>query len=96
MTLAGLITILFPATYTQEPVLQLGSLFLAATIPAGISASLVALKLEGAKKDFKKVGYAWILNYIATPVIAFAALKGLFSKKGYFHRTRKTGKITKE
>jgi ACR3 family arsenite efflux pump ArsB len=52
--------------------------------------------LEGAKKDFRKIGYAWLLNFIVTPMIAFAALKGLSMRKGYFHRTYKTGKILKE
>jgi hypothetical protein len=33
---------------------------------------------------------------VVTPVIAFAALKGLLTGKGYFHRTYKTGKILKE
>ena len=66
-----------------------------ASIPAGVATSLVALYLEGARKDFRKVGYAWLLNFVATPVIAAAALKGLLTRKGFFHRTHKTGRITK-
>lgn len=95
LTLGWLIIILFPTHYLPNPIFQLGTVFLFASVPAGVSASLVALYLEGAKKDFKKVGYAWLLNFVATPVIAFAALKGLFSRKGYFHRTHKTGRVTK-
>jgi cellulose synthase/poly-beta-1,6-N-acetylglucosamine synthase-like glycosyltransferase len=90
------ITLLFPTVYLPLPIVQTSLLLLLASMPAGVSASLVALSLEGARKDFRKVGYAWVLNFVATPVIAFAALKGLFTRKGYFHRTFKTGKITKK
>lgn len=96
LTLAGLITLLFPTVYLPLPIVQMSSLLLLASIPAGVSASLVALYLEGARKDFKKIGYGWLLNFVTTPVIAFAALKGLFSRKGYFHRTPKTGMVTKK
>lgn len=96
LTLAGLITLLFPTVYMPLPIVQISLLLLLASMPAGVSASLVALYLEGARKDFKKVGYAWLLNFVVTPVIAFAALKGLLSRKGYFHRTQKTGRVTKE
>ena len=96
LTFAGLITLLFPTMYVQLPIVQVGSLLLLASIPAGISASLSALYIEGARKDFKKIGYAWLLNFVTTPIVAFAALKGLVSEKGYFHRTVKTGKITKK
>jgi hypothetical protein len=71
-------------------------MLLLASIPAAISASLVALSLEGARKDFRKIGYAWLLNIVVTPVIAFAALKGLLTRKGYFHRTFKTGKVLRK
>jgi len=95
LSFTGLITLLFPTVYLPLPIVQTSMLLFLASIPAGVSASLVALSLEGARKDFKKVGYAWLLNFVATPVIAFAALKGLLTRKGFFHRTHKTGKITK-
>lgn len=96
LTIAWLITLLFPNVYLPLPIVQSGMFLLLASLPAAILASLVALSLEGARKDFSKIGYAWLLNFVVTPVIAFAALKGLFKRKGYFHRTYKTGKILKE
>jgi cellulose synthase/poly-beta-1,6-N-acetylglucosamine synthase-like glycosyltransferase len=96
LSLTWIITLIFPAVFLPMPIVNAGLILLLATIPAGVSASLVALSLEGAKKEYRKVGYAWILNFVATPVIAFAALKGLFTAKGFFHRTPKTGKILKE
>lgn len=70
------------------------SLLLAAT-PAAISASLTALYLENDKKDYSKFIYAWLLNFLLIPHMAYSALKGLLTKKGYFTRTYKTGKIIK-
>jgi cellulose synthase/poly-beta-1,6-N-acetylglucosamine synthase-like glycosyltransferase len=96
LSLAWLITLLFPTVYLPHPIVQTGLFLLLASVPSGVFSSLVALSLEGAKKDFRKVGYAWLLNFVVTPVIAFAALKGLLTRKGFFHRTHKTGKITKK
>jgi len=96
LTAAWLITLLFPSVYLPLPIVQTGAFLLLASIPSAILASLVALSLEGARKDFRKIGYAWLLNLVVTPVIAFAALKGLFTRKGYFHRTYKTGKILRK
>jgi len=93
LTVASLITLIFPNVYRPLPIMQTGMVLLLASIPAAIFASLVALSLEGARKDFGKIGYAWVLNYIVTFVIAYAALKGLFTRKGCFRRTYKTGKI---
>ena len=95
LALAGLLTAVFPSVYIPLPIVQISLVFLLICIPAGVSSSIVALYLEGAEKDYHKIGYAWLLNLVATPVIAFAALKGLFSRKGYFHRTHKTGRIIK-
>ena len=96
LSLMWIITLLFPTIFLPLPIVNIGLLLLLATIPAGVSASLVALSLEGARKDYSKVGYAWVLNFIATPIIAFAALKGLLTRKGVFHRTPKTGRIIKQ
>lgn len=96
LSFVGLITLLFPAVYLPLPIVQISMLLFLASIPAGVATSLVALHLEGARKDFRKVGYAWLLNFVATPVIAAAALKGLLTRKGFFHRTPKTGRITKK
>jgi len=96
LSLAGLITLLFPTVYLPFPLTQASLLLLLAIMPAGVSASLAALYLEGARKDFSKIGYAWLLNYVTLPVMAFGALKGLLTRKGYFHRTHKTGRITKK
>jgi len=96
LTVAGLITLMFPRAYFALPLVQTGFLLLLASVPAAFMTSLVALSLEGAKKDFRKIGYAWLLNFIVTPVFAFAALKGLFTSNGYFRRTYKTGKIVRK
>ena len=96
LIVAWLITLMFPTVYLPLPIVQMQMMLLLASIPAAISASLVALSLEGARRDLGKIGYAWLLNIIVTPVIAFAALKGLFTRKGYFNRTYKTGKILRK
>jgi cellulose synthase/poly-beta-1,6-N-acetylglucosamine synthase-like glycosyltransferase len=93
LTAAWLITMLFPSVYLPLPIVQAGMFLLLASIPAAIFASLVALSLEDARRDWRKIGYVWLLNFIVTPVVAFAALKGLLMRKGHFHRTYKTGKI---
>ncbi|UCD25989.1 MAG: glycosyltransferase family 2 protein, partial [Candidatus Bathyarchaeota archaeon] len=84
LTVAGLITLLFPSAYFSLPLVQTGFMFLLASVPAAFMASLVALSLEGAQKDFRKIGHPWLLNFIVTPVFAFASLKGLFTRNGYF------------
>ena len=96
MGLTSLVTFLYPNVFLPDSISQTGTILLFGSIPSAFFASLIALSLEGARKDFRKVGYAWLLNIVTIPVIAFAALKGLFTKKGYFHRTFKTGKVTKE
>lgn len=96
LTFASLLTLLFPAVYLPSSIVQIGTALLLASVPAAILASLGALYLEGARKDFKKIGYAWLLNFIVTPILAYAALKGVIMKKGFFHRTFKTGMVTKK
>ena len=60
-----------------------------------VFADIVALKSEGCSSDLPKIPYSLILGYITTPITAYYSLKGLLSDKGHFHRTYKTGKITK-
>ena len=93
LMVAWLMTFLFPAYFLPQPVMQASLLLFLAIVPSGVFSSLVALWLEDAKGDFRKIGYAWFLNLLMAPVVAYAALKGLFTRKGYFHRTHKTGKI---
>jgi cellulose synthase/poly-beta-1,6-N-acetylglucosamine synthase-like glycosyltransferase len=95
LTAAGLLTIMSPGRYLPTPIVQTSILLLLASTPAAIIASTIALSMEGAKKDIKKIPYAWLASYAVTPIVAYAALKGLFTRKGYFHRTYKTGKILK-
>jgi cellulose synthase/poly-beta-1,6-N-acetylglucosamine synthase-like glycosyltransferase len=96
LTAAWLLTMIFPGRYLPTSMVQTSIFLLLASIPAAIIASIIALSLEGAKKDIGKIPYAWLASYAVTPVVAYAALKGLFTRKGYFHRTYKTGKILKE
>ena len=70
-------------------------MFVAIGFPSLIIASIVALSSENQKGDFGKIPNLLILGYISTPVVAYAALKGLLSDKIFFHRTYKTGKVTK-
>jgi cellulose synthase/poly-beta-1,6-N-acetylglucosamine synthase-like glycosyltransferase len=93
---AILIVAVFPSTTFPVYLSQIQTILLFASVPAAISASFVALLLENSKKDFKKIGYTWLINFLIVPAIAYAALKGLFIRKGKFNRTFKTGKITKE
>jgi cellulose synthase/poly-beta-1,6-N-acetylglucosamine synthase-like glycosyltransferase len=90
---AWLLTLLFPRYFLPLPIVQAGLLLFIVSVPSGILSSLVALSLEGAKKDFRKIPYAWILNFVMVPAMALASLKGLFTKRGVFHRTYKTGKV---
>lgn len=70
-------------------------LFVAIGVPSLAVASIVALKLENQREYFSKIPNLLILGYLSTPVTAYASLKGLITGKSYFHRTYKTGKITK-
>jgi cellulose synthase/poly-beta-1,6-N-acetylglucosamine synthase-like glycosyltransferase len=93
--LGGLLTFLFPRYFLPIPIVQAGLLLFLISAPSTVIASLVALTVEGERKDFRKIPYAYILSFIIAPTVAYAALKGLFTRKGYFHRTYKTGKISK-
>ncbi len=70
-------------------------LFVIAGIPAPIFASWVALRLEKAEGESRRIPYSLFLAYITTPVIAYASLKGLLTTNGFFHRTFKTGRVTR-
>ena len=86
-------TSMFPSYFLPIPVVVAGLLFFVASVPSAILASVVALSLEGAKKDYGKIVNAWLLNTLLAPVMAYAALKGLVKGEGVFHRTFKSGKI---
>jgi cellulose synthase/poly-beta-1,6-N-acetylglucosamine synthase-like glycosyltransferase len=83
----------FPHITIPYPFAQIQTLLLVSTTPAAVLASLAALYLENAQKDFRKFVYAWLLNFLLIPSMAYAALKGLLTKDGYFNRTYKTGRI---
>jgi cellulose synthase/poly-beta-1,6-N-acetylglucosamine synthase-like glycosyltransferase len=93
---ALLVTIAFPQTTFPSYFAQMQTLLLVASTPAAISASWAALSLEKAQKDFGKFVYAWLLNFLLVPSMAYASLKGLLTREGYFSRTYKTGRITKK
>ena len=93
---ALIIIAVFPSTTFPVYLSQIQTILLFASVPSAISASLVALYLENSKKDYKKFGYAWLLNFLIVPFMAYAALKGLLTRNGKFNRTYKTGKITRE
>ena len=95
-TLATIFLMLFPSYSVSTPLVPIGTYLFILSIPAAVLASIISPCIEGAKREIKKTPYAWILNYIVTPVTAYGALKGLFTEKGKFERTRKTGKISKE
>ncbi len=93
LSIAWLFTCLFPAYFLPQVLMQASLLLFLASVPSGLFASFVALTLEDSKEDFSKIGHAWLLNFIMSPIVAYAALKGLLTKKGYFSRTYKTGKM---
>jgi len=72
-----------------------GIIFTIIGILSVVLADAVALASEGDLSEISKIPPALVLGYITTPITAYAALKGLFTERGYFHRTLKTGKITK-
>ena len=83
-------------TYSLSlPSTHLSLLFTVINASSLIFAIIAALVREGMIKDFSKMPYTLILGYLTTPIIAYASLKGLLTGHGYFHRTYKTGKITK-
>ena len=89
------LTSIAPAHYLPIPLTQAGFLLIMATMPSAILASLAALSMEDSRRDYRMIPYAWFLNLISTPVLAYASLKGLLTDNNYFHRTYKTGKILK-
>jgi len=93
---ALLVSLAFPHTTFPSYFATMQTLLLVASTPAAISASWAALSLEKAQKDFRKFVYAWLLNLLLIPSMAYAALKGLLTRDGYFYRTYKTGRITKK
>lgn len=93
---ALVIVVVFPSTTFPNYLTQLQNILLLASIPAAISSSFIALYLERTKEDYKKIIFAWILNFLLVPFIAYSALKGLVTKSGKFNRTYKTGKVTSE
>jgi amino acid transporter len=95
LTVAGLLTLLFPAVFLPLPIVQASFLLFLASVPSAVLSSLVALSVEGSMKDYKWIPYAWLVNLALTPVFAFAALKGLFTGRGVFNRVYKTGKVLK-
>jgi cellulose synthase/poly-beta-1,6-N-acetylglucosamine synthase-like glycosyltransferase len=52
----------------------------------------IALSLTN--QSLFNIPYALVLPYIVVPITAYASLKGLFTNKGVFNRTYKTGKVT--
>jgi cellulose synthase/poly-beta-1,6-N-acetylglucosamine synthase-like glycosyltransferase len=94
-TLATILLLLFPSHAVSLPIVSIGTYLFLLSIPAAVYASIASPFIEGAKSEIRKTPYAWILNYLLTPVTAFGAIRGLFTDKGKFQRTRKTGKITK-
>jgi cellulose synthase/poly-beta-1,6-N-acetylglucosamine synthase-like glycosyltransferase len=90
------LTSMLPSDFLPTPLVHAGLVFFFASIPAAVLASLVALRLEGAPGDRGKIAYAWLLNTVLTPIIAYAALKGLLTGEGTFHRTYKTGRVSNE
>lgn len=57
-------------------------------------AMLAGLYREGASRSGKWVPYSLALGYVMMPFMAYAALKGLFRRDGFWHRTPKTGLVT--
>jgi cellulose synthase/poly-beta-1,6-N-acetylglucosamine synthase-like glycosyltransferase len=94
LSLALLLTFSFPMYFLPLPIAQASLLLFLVSAPSTVFASLVALTVEGERKDFMKIPYAWILSFVITPFVAYAALKGLLTRKGHFHRTYKTGRIS--
>jgi cellulose synthase/poly-beta-1,6-N-acetylglucosamine synthase-like glycosyltransferase len=70
-------------------------LFTAINISSVVFATTIALINENLSKDVVHIPYLLILGYLSTPVVAYASLKGLLTGHGTFHRTYKTGNVTK-
>ncbi len=70
-------------------------LFTAINVSSLVFATTIALIHENLSKDVIHIPYTLILGYLSTPVVAYASLKGLLTGHGSFHRTYKTGNVTK-
>lgn len=70
-------------------------LFTAINLSSLVFATTIALIHENLSKDVVHIPYLLILGYLSTPVVAYASLKGLLTGHGSFHRTYKTGNVTK-
>ncbi|HJX23703.1 MAG TPA: glycosyltransferase family 2 protein [Candidatus Bathyarchaeia archaeon] len=95
LTLLGIFLIPYFSLVLANPFAVLTWLLALIGIPSTAIAALVALSLEGAKKDFGKIPNALFLGYISTPIMAYGALKGIFTDNGHFQRTYKTGRIAR-
>lgn len=95
LTIGGLST-LPSVTYSLSLSSTLSSLlFTAINLSSLVFATTIALIHENLAKDVIHIPYLLILGYLATPVVAYASLKGLLTGHGSFHRTYKTGRVTK-
>jgi hypothetical protein len=70
-------------------------LFTAINVSSLVFATTIALIHENLSKDVVHIPYTLILGYISMPIVAYASLKGLLTGHGSFHRTHKTGNVTK-
>jgi cellulose synthase/poly-beta-1,6-N-acetylglucosamine synthase-like glycosyltransferase len=95
LTVGGLLVLPSYASATAPPSTFSSVLFTVINISSIVFAAIIALVTEEITKDFINVPYTLILGYLSTPVVAYASLKGLFTGHGYFHRTYKTGTVTK-
>jgi cellulose synthase/poly-beta-1,6-N-acetylglucosamine synthase-like glycosyltransferase len=95
LTIGG-ISALPSVTYSLSLSSTLSSLlFTAINLSSLVFATTIALIHENLAKDVVHIPYLLILGYLATPVVAYASLKGLLMGHGSFHRTYKTGNVTK-
>jgi cellulose synthase (UDP-forming) len=70
-------------------------LLTAINVSSVVFATTTALIHENLSKDVVHIPYTLILGYLSMPIIAYASLKGLLTDQGSFHRTYKTGNVTK-
>ena len=94
-TLGGILTLSSLEYALTLPSVLMAILFAVAGIPSTVFASIVALHRENLRTSFVNIPNLLLLGYISAPLVAYASLKGLLTDKSYFHRTYKTGKVTK-
>ncbi len=92
-TVLGLVNLPYLAASMSDPIMAAAVVLSTVALPSAIVIQCVSLYKDREMSDVKTLPFSLLLSYILTPVIAYYALKGLFTKQKTFIRTFKTGRV---